>query len=676
MKRNTVPIIVITCVVILVCCLLGILLISAGIVFVFKETSVITITEFPELPLDGLVVPEPTPILIRPDESTVPFYLGALEILDNTSIPVSDLPDLARRLEGKENIPIKLPLVTKPLATGTVDQFWVTNTDTNENFLIEATLQFITDHSYYWIENGTRYNRKDLEKLAKTFENKIYPLNREYFGSEWQPGIDGDDHLYIIYSSGLGRNLAGYYSSADEYHSMAHEYSNMHETFMLNSDNLDFDEEYTYSVLAHEFQHMIHWNQDRNEEAWLNEGLSELAAFINGYDLGGFDYLYTSDPDLQLTDWPNEPSLTSPHYGASFLFTAYFLDRFGPSAIKSLAKHPKNGMTSVDEVLATIDARDMISGESINADDVFLDWVLATYLKDPDILDGRFGYQSYSSSPRINDTEVVNFCPSVWLNRNVHQYGVDYIRIPCKGDYTVLFEGSIEVNVLPVNPHSGDFSFWSNKGDDSDMTLTQTFDFRDVEGSLTLSYWTWYDIEEDYDYVYLEASQDGESWLILQTPSGTEEDPSGNSFGWGYNGSSKGPVSWVREEVDLSQFAGEEVQIRFEYVTDPAVNGEGFLIDDISIPEIGYSSGFETGDGGWEAAGFVRIQNSLPQRFRLALIENGKETRVRYIELSDENSIEIPFHIGEDVNEIILVVTGTTPFTRQKASYQYRIQSQ
>ena len=199
MKRNTVPIIVITCVVILVCCLLGILLISAGIVFVFKETSVITITELPELPLDGLVVPEPTPILIRPDESTVPFYLGALEILDNTSIPVSDLPDLARRLEGKENIPIKLPLVTKPLATGTVDQFWVTNTDTNENFLIEATLQFITDHSYYWIENGTRYNRKDLEKLAKTFENKIYPLNREYFGSEWQPGIDGDDHLYIIY---------------------------------------------------------------------------------------------------------------------------------------------------------------------------------------------------------------------------------------------------------------------------------------------------------------------------------------------------------------------------------------------------------------------------------------------------------------------------------------------
>jgi immune inhibitor A len=37
---------------------------------------------------------------------------------------------------------------------------------------------------------------------------------------------------------------------------------------------------------------MIHWYQDRNESSWLNEGFSELAAFLNGYGGGGFDYVY------------------------------------------------------------------------------------------------------------------------------------------------------------------------------------------------------------------------------------------------------------------------------------------------------------------------------------------------------------------------------------------------
>jgi bacillopeptidase F (M6 metalloprotease family) len=69
---------------------------------------------------------------------------------------------------------------------------------------------------------------------------------------------------------------------------------------------------------------------------------------------------------------------------------------------------------------------------------------------------------------------------------------------------------------------------------------------------------TWYDLEEDYDYVYVEASLDGKQWQILTTPSGTPDDPTGNSFGWGYNGVSGG---WIQESVDLSQFAGQKVHI-------------------------------------------------------------------------------------------------------------------
>src|SRR3990172_4555077 len=141
----------------------------------------------------------------------------------------------------------------------------------------------------------------------------------------------------------------------------------------------------------------------------------------------------------------------------------------------------------------------------------------------------------------------------------------------------------------------------------------------------------WHDLEEEYEYVYLVGSDDGgESWAILETPSGTTEDPSGNSYGWAYNGMSGGGLQaeWIQERVDLSAFGGQEILVRFEYVTDAAVNGEGLLVDDVRLDAVGYDEDFETGDGGWEADGFVRLYNQLPQTFRAALIEFGDRKSV------------------------------------------------
>ncbi len=95
---------------------------------------------------------------------------------------------------------------------------------------------------------------------------------------------------------------------------------------------------------------------------------------------------------------------------------------------------------------------------------------------------------------------------------------MNYIQIRCKGDYTIHFAGQSQVGVLPTEPHSGDYAFYSNRGDESDMSLTRTFDFTHNSGPLSLTYWTWYDLEKDYDYLYLTASTDGENWQILKRP--------------------------------------------------------------------------------------------------------------------------------------------------------------
>ena len=125
--------------------------------------------------------------------------------------------------------------------------------------------------------------------------------------------------------------------------------------------------------------------------------------------------------------------------------------------------------------------------------------------------------------------------------------------------------------------------------------------------------------------------------------------------------------------MDLSRYSGEQVQIRFEYITDAAVNGEGLLLDDIAIPEVGYFSDFEADSGGWDAAGFVRIRNILPQTFRLAVIKIGHTTEIEFIPLSVDAVADIPLEIGDDVEEVIFVVTGTTRYTRQKAAYRFEI---
>jgi hypothetical protein len=591
-----------------------------------------------------------------------------LELLEMTIVPPNKPRELACRLEGKCDVPEVMALTSISRAVGETEPFWVTNVETNENSEVTATLRYVTPHVYFWVQDGVSYDEGEMKALVDEFENKIYPTNREFFGSEWSPGIDGDEHIYILYARGLGGSIAGYFSSADSVHPLVHEYSNAHEMFLFNADNTFLGDEFTYGVLAHEFQHMIHWNQDVNETSWLNEGSSELAAFLNGYDNGGFDWLYINNPDLQLNDWPNDQSATSPHYGAGFLFMTYFLDRFGEQATKSLVKDPANGLDSVEDVLREIRAVDPRTEQPITADDFFVDWTVTNFLLDDTVADGRYVYKRYPGAHRASATETIYTCPQNTATRDVRQYGVDYIAIECEGDYTLSFTGSTVTGLLPVDPYSGDYAFWSNKGDESNMTLTREFDFTQAVGGIEMTFRTWYDIETDYDYVYLEVSEDGNTWQIISTPSGTAEDPSGNSYGWGYNNVTNG---WIEESVDLSHYAGKKVFVRFEYVTDAAVNGEGFLLDDVAVEAVGYRSDFEADDGGWAADGFVRVQNALPQTFRLALIQT-KDSSVTILPVNADQTAEIPLSLktGE---KAYLVVAGTTRFTREPGVYQFEI---
>ena len=668
MKKDSSLLPILLVVILAVCCC-SILILGGGYYGILKLEKALPTFSMNPFPLPN--APTSTPFeLTRLPAGQTP--LETLKLLEKTTVPGVDLAELACRFKNVCNVPPTLALPAQALDVGAKQDFWVNSEAMNSYFQIHGILRYVTPHVYFWIEDGISFNEQDLRNLVEAFENKIYPTDRQFFGSEWTPGVDDDPHIYIVYARNLGATVGGYFSNADEYNPLVRQYSNAHEMFFINASQ-PLNSDATYGALAHEFQHVIEWYQDRNETAFLNEGFSKLAEFINGYPSGDEERYFITNPDINLTDWiAGTAGDNIPHYGASFLFVDYFLSRFGENTTKAFVHDQQNGLAKIDHTLAQENITDPSTGKVITADDFFLDWAITNYLQDGSVGDGRYTYHNFPQAPKASPTETISSCPEDAASRTVNQYGTDYIQITCPGSYTLHFDGATSTRLVPADPHTGSYAYWSNKGDESDMTLTHEFDLTKVSGSVSMNYWTWFDIEKDYDYVYVEASVDGQHWTILTTPSGTSDNPYGASYGWAYSGLSNG---WIQESVDLTQFAGQKVTVRFEYLTDEAVNGEGFLLDDITVPAINYSTGFETDDASWQASGFARIENGVPQTYRLALItytNNG--TTAKIIPMSADQSADIPLTIGQNgIKNVVLVVTGTTRFTRVVAPYQFTI---
>ena len=139
-----------------------------------------------------------------------------LDTLRNTVVPINDWLDPPCRLNGKCDIPETLP--SGPYQLGDKQTFWATNMSTNENFQLDASLKYLTDHAYFWVEDGVEVSLGNMAALMNAFENQIYPTNRAFFGSEWTPGVDEDPHIFILYARGLGTYMPGYFELGAEFH--------------------------------------------------------------------------------------------------------------------------------------------------------------------------------------------------------------------------------------------------------------------------------------------------------------------------------------------------------------------------------------------------------------------------------------------------------------------------
>ena len=158
----------------------------------------------------------------------------------------------------------------------------------------------------------------------------------------------------------------------------------------------------------------------------------------------------------------------------------------------------------------------------------------------------------------------------------------------------------------------------------------------------------------------------GENWLIIETPATSPENPIGHGFGPGYTGQSHG---WLKESVDLSPFAGGDVWVRFQYVTDGAMNASGACFRDLYVGIPGPAPGIAADDPGWEAQGFVFTDNVVRQEFQVQLITTGDEPQVRQVTLDSNNAGDITVLPPDDGEGLIVAVAALAEKTRRPVSY-------
>lgn len=580
--------------------------------------------------------------------------------------PDADLFEITQRLRVKSAAPIPRSASGIPPVkdVGNSDTFTVTDLQTFTRMPVIATLRTISAHAYWFVDDNLEADIPALERSAREFEARAYPTNTRIFGDTIRGGYDGDPRLTVLVTRFNG--AAGYYSSPDEYPTAVHPFSNQRLMLYINGNALRPGTNAFNSVVAHELQHALHWHGDPNEDSWINEGMSTLAEELNGFFTPSVR-VFERTPDVQLTHWEEEPGNNAPHYAAAHLFLRYLANHWGGyQRIKDLVTEPKDSIQGINAWLER-------GGYKERFGDVFKGWVIANL--NTDSPDPKHHYQDLQVRVQPGK-RLAEGAPVV---DQVRQHAAKYVEVrPGSEAVAIAFEGQPATRLIPTDAPSGRRFWWSNRGDQINATMTREIDLSRVNQA-TLRFKAWFDIEKGWDYAYVTVSADGgRTWEVASGNQTSSENPLGNSYGPGYTGRSGGgeAARWVDESIDLSGYAGKKVLLRYEYVTDDAVNNNGFAVDDIEVTEAGFRDDAES-DAGWDARGFLRSHNLVVQEYsvQVVLYRKSGEVLVEDLPLDGDRKGQREFCcFGVDLDRAVVAVAALAPSTTEPAPYQLTLE--
>ena len=310
------------------------------------------------------------------------------------------------------------PAQKRVLKVGDEASFYGIDFRNHNQYRTKATLRSIGDFCYIFVEDSQwrrTVTAKVVQSLNRVFEQLtlsdrnrgIYQIETQAFGQP--PNIDGDDRIYILLLDipdrfrFQGEFVGGYFNPIDQARGkLIHPklgklmWSNERDMIYIDADPLNVGSNEGFGIVAHEFQHLIHWKHDQNEEIWVNEGISEYAMSLCGYPSVEHLQAFVQKPDTSLTNWPTEGKIQLPSYGATYLWILYLDEHYGgTNFVSSLLKNRLVGISGINQVLQLHGFRQSFSS-------VFSDWKIANYLDDMNFERGKFGYSKVNIKAKIH----------------------------------------------------------------------------------------------------------------------------------------------------------------------------------------------------------------------------------------------------------------------------------
>lgn len=595
------------------------------------------------------------------------------------------------------------------------DEKYFLGYDTKGDDIKKYTLKKIGDNVEVWLANDhswpegdnrpvPKVTQKQIDNLVEEFDNNIYDKEREFFGEPDEhngenaifaqvlrdAGLDVPDNYYKP-NDGKSRVVLLIDNFRDEnYYDptypnyVAGFFSPTYETYfdrnIVNIDSYGLAErtESTYGTLAHEFQHLIHADDDANEVTWMNEGMSDLTEYLVGYGHPqGHVNFFLNHPENSLVSWdeyldvPTGPE-TLGDYGQAYLLELYIMDHYGKDFIQKLARDPSNGIKSVNHILEKENA-------GIDFAELFRDFSVALAIDSPNPGNGKYNFKSIDLRLDYNRAKKFD-------KEGVPAWGTDYVKLPDKAknvDFELADFKPIPWKAVNDPLNSGHKKvLYGGKGNLADHQMVIKANLTDTN-SPTLTFDHYYDIEETWDYGMVQISNDGgQTWTSLGNEH-TRSKVSSDGLGKiqdnlpGFTGSND---EWTHESFDLSSYAGEKVLISFRYLTDWASNNKGWYIDNIAIPEVGFSS-----DGG-SLNKFHSIDEVLNQHVNYKVtfvnqkqVANGKRTQYKVLNydpfnITDETLKNLKQIRSKGDNYMIFTQTARAG-QRNPAAYSYDVRN-
>lgn len=351
---------------------------------------------------------------------------------------------------------------------GTPYKWWALNSnpnssDYNKFYQVNSTCRAIGEKCYIFVEDnfwGNKVTQEAVDAIKNAFEkttpanpNKgIYDNDVEAFGEP--PDVDNDPKVIIlildiqdIYSSGSSSFfIAGYFHSVNE--SMTYSYSNRAEIYYLDCNplNLLTNNSIGLQTLAHEFQHMINFNYNKNADTFNNESMSMLAEVINGYPLNNQNY-YNNETNIYLFNWrPSDDPNVLNDYSRAARFSLYYYEQFGNRYSRGNVQSPLQGVNRINAGISNAGVIDR------NFSSILEDWFIANYINNISLNNGKWGYQN-SRATKVNS--------KIHLNPNVNEatdliykYGAIYITYKNSKNLNFIFNNksnsSIRAKVIKI----------------------------------------------------------------------------------------------------------------------------------------------------------------------------------------------------------------------------------